>query len=254
MNGQEEVDAYKASLAPAPAAEEAAAPAAEEAAAPPPTKKGYVYGFFDLKDMEEFKNVYSPMAEPTLEPYGGKFVIKYPIPPPMAQKMGVPESKTFGKTGMMAFMLQFDDFDKAMGWFTGPEYAAVIEKRDQVADFNMVVVEGSEIKPGAGLVVGFFDLKDPKEFKEVYSPMAEPTLAPYGGSFMIKHAIAPPMAEKMGMKVTKSTGTTGQMAFVLQFDDFDKATGWFTGPEYAGVIEKRDQVADFNMAVVGAMK
>ena len=106
----------------------------------------------------------------------------------------------------------------------------------------------------AQLAVPANDLIDPKEFKEVYSPMAEPTLAPYGGSFMIKHAIAPPMAEKMGMKVTKSTGTTGQMAFVLQFDDFDKATGWFTGPEYAGVIEKRDQVADFNMAVVGAMK
>merc|ERR1719230_2095311 len=179
------------------------------------------------------------MAEPTLEPYGGKFVMKHPIPPPMAEKMGMPESKTFGKTGMMAFMLQFDDFDKAMGWFSGPEYAAVIEKRDQVADFNMVVVEGSEIKPGSGLVVGFFDMKDPKEFKEVYSPMAEPTLDSYGGKFAIKHALAPPLAAKMGMKESKGFGTTGQMGFALHFDDFDKAMGWFTGPEYTSTTTRR---------------
>merc|ERR1712217_901342 len=104
-----------------------------------------------------------------------------------------------------------------------------------------------------GYVYGFFDLKDPKEFKEVYSPMAEPTLDPYGGKFAIKHAIAPPLAQKMGMKETKSFGTTGQMAFVLQFANFDKAMGWFTGPEYAKVLEKRDEVADFRMAVVQTM-
>ena len=87
----------------------------------------------------------------------------------------------------MAFMLEFESFEKAMGWFTGPEYAAVLEKRDQVSDFRMAVVEGAPISPGAGLVFGFFDMKDPKEFKEVYSPMAEPTLDPYGGKFAIKH-------------------------------------------------------------------
>ena len=89
-------------------------------------------GFFDLKDPEEFKNVYSPMAEPTLDPYGGKFVMKHALPPPMAAKMGMKESKGFGTTGQMAFMLEFPDFDKAMGWFTGPEYAAVLTKRDEV--------------------------------------------------------------------------------------------------------------------------
>ena len=104
-------------------------------------KKGYVYGFFDLKDAAEFKNVYSPMAEPTLEPYGGRFVMKHALPPPMAAKMGMKESKGFGKTGQMAFMLEFDTFEKAMGWFTGPEYAAVLKKRDEVSDFRMAVVE-----------------------------------------------------------------------------------------------------------------
>ena len=42
------------------------------------------------------------------------------------------------------------------------------------------------------------------------------------------------------------------MAFILEFESFDKAMGWFTGPEYAGVISKRDEVADFRMAVVEA--
>lgn len=206
-----------------------------------------------MKNAEEFKTVYSPMAEPTLEPYGGKFIMKHALVPAMAAKMGMKESKGFGTTGQMAFMLEFESFEKAMGWFTGPEYAAVLEKRDEVADFKMAVVEGGPITPGAGLVVGFFDLKDPKEFKEVYSPMAEPTLDPYGGKFAIKHALAPEMAAKMGMKESKGFGATGQMAFVLQFADFEKAMGWFTGSEYAAVLEKRDQVADFRMAVVQAM-
>ena len=103
-----------------------------------------------------------------------------------------------------------------------------------------------------GLVVGFFDLKDPAEFKTVYSPMAEPTLDPYGGTFAIKYPLAPPMAAKMGMKETKTFGTTGMMAFVLKFPDFEQAMGWFTGPEYAAVLTKDDEVADFKMAVVGA--
>jgi len=233
---------------------EAATEAApEETAEPPSEKKGYVYGFFDMKDPQEFKEVYSPMAEPTLEPYDGKFIMKHALAPPLAEKMGMKESKGFGETGMMAFMLEFPSFEKAMGWFTGPEYAAVLTKRDEVADFRMAVVEGAPIAPGAGLVVGFFDMKDPMEFKTVYSPMAEPTLEPYDGGFAIKHALAPPLAEKMGMKESKGFGETGQMAFVLAFPDFDKAMGWFTGPEYAAVLTKRDEVADFKMAVVQAM-
>merc|ERR1719218_479388 len=63
--------------------------------------------------------------------------------------MKVTPSKGFGITGMMAFMLEFESLEKATGWFTGPEYAAVIEKRDSVATFNMAVVEGEPIAPGA---------------------------------------------------------------------------------------------------------
>jgi len=224
-----------------------------------PAKKGYVYGFFDMKNPQEFKEVYSPMAEPTLDPYEGKFVCKYPLKDPIAEKMGLPAakfSKGFGSTGMMAFILEFPTFEKAMGWFTGPEYAAVLGKRDEVADFRMAVVEGAPINSKAGLVMGFFDMKDPKEFSTVYSPMAEPTLDPYGGAFAIKYPLVPPMAAKMGLpeaKYSKGFGTTGQMAFVLQFADFEKAMGWFTGPEYAAVLGKRDEVSDFRMAVVSAM-
>jgi len=217
-----------------------------------PKKKGYVYGFVDFKDMQAFKTEYSPIAEPTLVPYGGKFVMKHFLPPPMAAKMGMKESKGFGTTGQMAFMLQFADFDTAMAWFTGPEYAAVIKKRDEVADFKMAVVEGEPIGSKAGMVMGFFDMKDPAEFKGVYSPMAEPTLDPYGGKFAIKYPLVAPLAEKMGVKPSAGFGTTGQMGFCLQFETFEKAMGWFTGPEYAAVLTKRDEVADFKMAVVEA--
>jgi len=253
---EENLKAFVATMSAEDQAKLKAAMAASPPAAPAPeapAKKGYVFGFFDLKNPEEFKTVYSPMAEPTLEPYGGKFIMKHALVPAMAAKMGMKESKGFGTTGMMAFMLEFETFEKAMGWFTGPEYAAVLEKRDEVADFKMAVVEGAPIPASSGLVVGFFDLKNPEEFKTVYSPMAEPTLDPYGGKFAIKHALVPAMAAKMGMKESKGFGTTGQMAFVLQFADFEKAMGWFTGPEYAAVLAKRDEVADFKMAVVEAM-
>ena len=111
-------------------------------------KNGYVYGFIDVKDPEEFENVYNPMAEQTLEPYGGKLILKHALTPQMAGKMRMKVSKGFGTTGQLAFMLQFDTFEKAMGWFTGPEYAAVIEKRDEVADFKMAVVESMQDTSG----------------------------------------------------------------------------------------------------------
>ena len=65
------------------------------------------------------------------------------VAPPLAAKMGMKESKGFGETGQMAFMLEFESFEKAMGWFTGPEYAGVLSKRDEVADFRMAVVEAA---------------------------------------------------------------------------------------------------------------
>ena len=52
------------------------------------------------------------MAEPTLEPYGGKFKVKYPIAPPMAEKMGKTAAAFHGTTGMMAFMVEFPSFEK----------------------------------------------------------------------------------------------------------------------------------------------
>ena len=101
-----------------------------------------------------------------------------------------------------------------------------VTPRSLAGDADVAVVEGGDIVPGAGLVYGFFDMKDPAEFKNVYSPMAERTLEPYGGKFVMKHALVPPLAAKMGMKETKTFGTTGQMAFALQFETFEKATAW----------------------------
>ena len=77
---------------------------------------------------------------------------------------------------------------------------------------------------------------------------------PYGGNFVIKHALVPTTAKEMGMKHSRGFGTTGEMAFVLQFVSFEKAMDWFTGPEYAAVLDKRDDVADFKMAVVESLQ
>ena len=75
-------------------AEEEESPSEE--AAEPEEKKGYVYGFFDLKDPDEFNELYSPMAEATLEPYGGKCILTHALPPPMAEKMGMKEDNIYG--------------------------------------------------------------------------------------------------------------------------------------------------------------
>jgi len=106
-----------------------------------------------------------------------------------------------------------------------------------------------------GYVMGFFDFKcPPPEWKEKYAAIAEPTLENYGGGFIVKHPVAPPLVEKMGAKAGGSFApegqSTGQMAFVLQFESFDKAQGWFTGPEYGGVLTVRDELSDFRMVVV----
>jgi len=244
-------------------AEAGAAPAAE-----PKTPKGYVMGFFDFKcPPPEWKEKYAAIAEPTIEPYGGKFLIKHPVAPPLVEKMGAKAGGSFApegqQTGQMAFMLEFPSFDKAQAWFVGPEYAAVLAVRDELSDFRMVVVEehhaGADISKAEGsklgYVLGFFDFKcPPPQWKEKYAAIAEPTLENYGGSFIVKHPVAPPLVEKMGAKAGGSFApegqSTGQMAFVLQFESFDKAQGWFTGPEYGGVLTVRDELSDFRMVVV----
>merc|ERR1719413_20424 len=93
-SSEDDLKAIVAAMSPEDKAKLKAAMAASAPAAPSPeapTKKGYVYGFFDMKNMEEFKTVYSPMAEPTLEPYGGKFIMKHAIVPALAAKMGMKE-------------------------------------------------------------------------------------------------------------------------------------------------------------------
>ena len=127
----------------------------------------------------------------------------------------------------------------------------------EMPDMKMPDVPGMDI-PGMGpkgYAMGFFDMKcPPPEWKEKYAAIAEPTLEPYGGKFLIKHPIAPPMVEKMGAKAGGSFAPagqqTGQMAFCLQFESFEKAEAWFSGPEYGGVLKVRDELSDFMMAVV----
>lgn len=211
-------------------------------------KAGYVIGFFDFinmpADMKKFKMEYGPKAEPTLIPYGGHFISKAPIDEKVAEKMGIPPADSFGSPGMMAFMLKFPSYEKAVAWYQGTEYAAVLEQRDSITKFRMCCAEGEDIKAGEGLVMGFVDLLKPKEFKEDYQPVAVPTLKNYEGKFALK---AP-----LKGKEKESFGKPGMLGFCLKFPSFEKAKGWFNGPEYAKVLKLRDEVAAFRMAVIPA--
>lgn len=216
-------------------------------------KKGYCIGFFDFKKTpQEFKDNYASKADGTLKPYGGKFLCKHAIPPPMAEKMGHKKACTFGEPGQMAFIVEFPDFEAALKWFNGPEYGAVLGLRDEHAAFRMTICEGPSLSyDKAGICMGFFDfIKPPADFKTTYSPVADKTLQPYKGGFVSKQLIPPEMAEKMGMKKTVHFGDPGQMAFLVEFPDFETATKWFNGPEYGGILGLRDEHAAFRMAIV----
>lgn len=91
----------------------------------------------------------------------------------------------------------------------------------------------------AAYVVVNVDVKDPARY-EAYKSMVPPTVAAYGGRFLVRGA---PLHEMEG------TWPRPRLV-ILEFPDVDSAKRWWASPEYAEAKALRQANADAELVIV----
>ena len=91
----------------------------------------------------------------------------------------------------------------------------------------------------AAYVVVNVDVKDPTRY-EAYKSMVPPTIAAYGGRFLVRGA---PLHEMEGK-------WPRPRLVILEFPDVDAAKRWWASPEYAEAKALRQANADAELVIV----
>ena len=85
----------------------------------------------DVKDPERYAD-YRVMVPPTLEPYGGKFLVRG----------GAVETLEGKWQPSRVVVIEFDSVELAKRWWDSDEYRAARDLRQATAETKMIVVEG----------------------------------------------------------------------------------------------------------------
>mmetsp|Transcript_25147 Transcript_25147/g.65608 ORF Transcript_25147/g.65608 Transcript_25147/m.65608 type:complete len:229 (-) Transcript_25147:108-794(-) len=100
-------------------------------------KKAYAMAFVKITDPAKFKE-YVALVQPSMDPYGGKFLFKKPTIPgtPMGEVAPLLERDT-AKDYTVAVVVEFPSLEKALAWNSGPEYtkARVVRKASSTGPF-----------------------------------------------------------------------------------------------------------------------
>ena len=91
----------------------------------------------------------------------------------------------------------------------------------------------------AAYVVVNVDVKDPGRY-DAYKSMVPPTIAAYGGRFLVRGA---PLHEMEGK-------WPRPRLVILEFPDVDSAKRWWASPEYAEAKALRQANADAELVIV----
>ncbi len=93
---------------------------------------GYIIVQVNVEDPEAYKT-YVPQVPPTLEAYGGEFVVR-----------GAPFEVLEGEWPMPRLVvIRFPSVEKARAWYESEEYAAPKAIRQAASTTNMILVEGT---------------------------------------------------------------------------------------------------------------
>lgn len=92
----------------------------------------YVITDIDVTDPEGYED-YRKLTPPTIEKYGGKFVVR-------GGKVEILEGEWSPKRFVMT---EFESFEQAKRWYESPEYTEAKKVRHKTAKTNMIIVEGS---------------------------------------------------------------------------------------------------------------
>lgn len=91
----------------------------------------YVIVQVDIKDPVRYAD-YRTMVQPTLEKYGGRFVVRG----------GKTETLEGDWSPKRFVVVEFPSVERAKAWWASPEYAAAKALRQATAETQMIVVEG----------------------------------------------------------------------------------------------------------------
>lgn len=82
-------------------------------------------------------------------------------------------------------------------------------------------------------------VRDPKRYED-YKPMVQPSLAAYGGRFLVRS----------GKAQTMEGSWQPERFVILEFDDADRAKAWWNSEEYREAKSLRQATADTEMILV----
>lgn len=91
----------------------------------------YVVVSVDVKDPDRYED-YKKMVPPTLEPYGGRFLVR--------GGRVQPREGTWVPTRLV--ILEFPTVERAQAWYDSAEYAPAKALRQATSRADLVVVEG----------------------------------------------------------------------------------------------------------------
>lgn len=92
--------------------------------------KGYWIARVDVRDVERYKD-YVATAKPAFERFGANFLAR-----------GGPVSHLEGEARSRNVVIEFPSVQAAIDCYNSPEYQAAAKIRQEVADADMLVVEG----------------------------------------------------------------------------------------------------------------
>ncbi|KQR77989.1 hypothetical protein ASG25_06870 [Rhizobium sp. Leaf384] len=92
--------------------------------------KGYWIARVDVRDVERYKD-YVAAAKPAFEKYGAVFLAR-----------GGPVEKLEGNIRARNVIIEFPSMEAATACYNSPEYQIAAAIRQEVADADMLVVEG----------------------------------------------------------------------------------------------------------------
>ena len=91
----------------------------------------YVVVQVEVKDPQRYEG-YKSMVMPTLQPYGGRFIVRGGKVHPME---GTWTPKRF-------VIVEFPSVEQAKAWWASPEYAEAKALRQATAESQLIIVEG----------------------------------------------------------------------------------------------------------------
>jgi uncharacterized protein (DUF1330 family) len=94
--------------------------------------KGYWIGRITVHDPERYKD-YVATAMPAYKEYGAKFLVR-----------GGKCDAVEGEGRPRNVVVEFESFEKALACYNSPAYAAARKIRQEIADGELIVVEGVE--------------------------------------------------------------------------------------------------------------